>query len=126
MSFPFKIPPGSPLEAIRDWKPDDLLQFAGRAASGLDCGKLAKVSEVEEEVVEALLAEPVIALVVEDYGKLLSCSDEEFREKLRPMVGWRWRSKSGNGSLRCRSCFCCSFVWRSHRPILSMRCLTAC
>ena len=47
---------------------------------------LAQVSAVEEEVVEALLAEPVIAALVEEYGRMLEMSDEEFRARLRPFV----------------------------------------
>ena len=47
---------------------------------------LAQVSAVEEQVVEALLAEPVIAALVEEYGRMLEMSDEEFRARLRPFV----------------------------------------
>ena len=47
---------------------------------------LAQVSAVEEQVVEALLAEPVIAALVEEYGRMLEMSDEEFRARLRPVV----------------------------------------
>ena len=47
---------------------------------------LAQVSSVEEQVVEALLAEPVIAALVEEYGRMLEMSDEEFRARLRPFV----------------------------------------
>ena len=86
MSFPFDIPSGSPLVAIEAWTPDDLVQFAHRAAAGLDSSMLAQVSAVEEEVVEALLAEPVIAALVEEYGRMLEMSDEEFRTRLRPFV----------------------------------------
>ena len=86
MSFPLKVPPGSPLETIQDWHPDELIQFAGRAASGLDKDQLARVSEVEGDVVEALLADPMIAAVVESYRDLLGLSDEAFCAKLRPMV----------------------------------------
>ena len=86
MSFPFDIPSGSPLVAIEAWTPDDLVQFAHRAAAGLDSSMLAQVSSVEEQVVEALLAEPVIAALVEEYGRMLEISDEEFRARLRPFV----------------------------------------
>ena len=86
MSFPFDIPRGSPLVAIEAWTPDDLVQFAHRAAAGLDSSMLAQVSSVEEQVVEALLAEPVIAALVEEYGRMLEMSDEEFRARLRPFV----------------------------------------
>ena len=86
MSFPFDIPSGSPLVAIEAWTPDDLVQFAHRAAAGLDSSMLAQVSAVEEQVVEALLAEPVIAALVEEYGRMLEMSDEEFRARLRPFV----------------------------------------
>ena len=86
MSFPFDIPCGSPLVAIEAWTPDDLVQFAHRAAAGLDSSMLAQVSAVEEQVVEALLAEPVIAALVEEYGRMLEMSDEEFRARLRPFV----------------------------------------
>ena len=47
---------------------------------------LAQVSAIEEQVVEALLAEPVIAALVEEYGRMLEMSDEEFRARLRPVV----------------------------------------
>ena len=47
---------------------------------------LAQVSAVEEQVVEALLAEPVISALVEEYGRMLEMSDEEFRARLRPVV----------------------------------------
>ena len=86
MSFPFDIPSGSPLVAIEAWTPDDLVQFAHRAAAGLDSSMLAQVSAIEEQVVEALLAEPVIAALVEEYGRMLEMSDEEFRARLRPVV----------------------------------------
>ena len=86
MSFPFDIPCGSPLVAIEAWTPDDLVQFAHRAAAGLDSSMLAQVSAIEEQVVEALLAEPVIAALVEEYGRMLEMSDEEFRARLRPVV----------------------------------------
>ena len=86
MSFPFDIPCGSPLVAIEAWTPDDLVQFAHRAAAGVDSSMLAQVSAVEEQVVEALLAEPVIAALVEEYGRMLEMSDEEFRARLRPFV----------------------------------------
>ena len=86
MPFPFDIPPGSPLVAIEAWTPDDLVQFAHRAAAGLDSSMLAQVSAIEEQVVEALLAEPVIAALVEEYGRMLEMSDEEFRARLRPVV----------------------------------------
>ena len=86
MSFHLKFPPGSPLEKIQDWHPDDLIQFAHRAASGLEKDQLARVSEVENDVAEALLEHPLIATVIEGYRDLLDLSDEAFREKLRPMV----------------------------------------
>ena len=86
MSFPFDIPSGSPLVAIEAWTPDDLVQFAHRAAAGLDSSMLAQVSAIEEQAVEALLAEPVIAALVEEYGRMLEMSDEEFRARLRPVV----------------------------------------
>ena len=86
MSFPFDIPRGSPLVAIEAWTPDDLVQFAHRAAAGLDSSMLAQVSAIEEQAVEALLAEPVIAALVEEYGRMLAMSDEEFRARLRPFV----------------------------------------
>ena len=86
MSFPFDIPCGSPLVAIEAWTPDDLVQFAHRAAAGLDSSMLAQVSAIEEQAVEALLAEPVIAALVEEYGRMLAMSDEEFRARLRPFV----------------------------------------
>ena len=47
---------------------------------------LAQVSAIEEQAVEALLAEPVIAALVEEYGRMLEMSDEEFRARLRPVV----------------------------------------
>ena len=47
---------------------------------------LAQVSAIEEQAVEALLAEPVIAALVEEYGRMLEMSDEEFRARLRPFV----------------------------------------
>ena len=47
---------------------------------------LAQVSAIEEQVVEALLSEPVIAALVEEYGRMLEMSDEEFRARLRPVV----------------------------------------
>ena len=47
---------------------------------------LAEVSAIEEQVVEALLVEPVIAALVEEYGRMLEMSDEEFRARLRPVV----------------------------------------
>ena len=86
MSFPFKLPPGPILDQVKAWSPDEILQFSWRAAEGLPKDQLAEISDITGEAVEALLTEPSIALVIQSYRETLECSDEEFREKMRPIV----------------------------------------
>ena len=86
MSFPFKLPPGPILDQVKAWSPDEILQFSWRAAEGLPKDQLAKISDISSEAVEALLTEPSIVLVIQSYRETLECSDEEFREKMRPIV----------------------------------------
>ena len=86
MSYPFTIEPGSPLEEVRGWKPQDVARFSWRAASGLNSSKLADLSGIDGSCVQALLAERSVMGAVKTYRKVAEQDPEEFKNRLRPMV----------------------------------------
>ena len=72
--------------AIRGWRPDDVMRFCMRAAKGVDKTALAELSGIDEAVVEALLAHDDVKDIVTEFEGHLTCSSEDFCQRLNVMV----------------------------------------
>ena len=86
MSLLFDIYDDSALAALRGWRPDDIMRFCMRVAKGVEKPALAKLSEVDEGVVEALLRYEDVGEIVDEFEGLLTCSSEEFCQMRQVMV----------------------------------------